>query len=78
MKRRLAALDQTDYQKLPALMVIPWSLTGPAVEPHDKRALLSGQGSATMRVPLVSGSVHTQRPVNTAKKAAREMPPPRP
>ena len=33
----LAALDQTDYQGLTALMAIPWSLTGPAAEPTRER-----------------------------------------
>ena len=36
------------------------------------------QGSATIFVPRVSGSVQTHRPVNAAKSAAREMPPPSP
>ena len=47
----------------------------PAALQHQRR---HDQGSATIFVPRVSGSVQTHRPVNTAKNAAREMPPPSP
>jgi 5'-nucleotidase len=31
------SIDQTEYRELPALMAIPWSLTGPAAEPTRER-----------------------------------------
>jgi hypothetical protein len=40
--------------------------------------LAKGYASAPITVPRVSGSIQTQAPVKSAKKAASEMPPPRP
>lgn len=78
--RHCSAGDVADAAPRPHPGSVRRSTTRHATRHADPRPLRGGhaQGSATIFVPRVSGSVHTQAPVKIANSEASEIPPPNP